>query len=72
MDFEVEGVRPRGRAMKTWSEVTEKGCQTRQIWIKGPLNGFLLLFTAQYTKKHSKLVALYHKISGRPVLDHTV
>jgi len=31
MDFEVEGVRPRGRPNKTWSEVIEKGCQTRQI-----------------------------------------
>jgi len=31
MDFEVEGVRPRGRSNKTWTEVTEKDCKTRQI-----------------------------------------
>jgi len=27
----VGGVRPRGRPKKTWSEVIEKDCQTRQI-----------------------------------------
>jgi len=27
----VEGVRPRGRPKKTWSEVKEKDCQIRQI-----------------------------------------
>jgi len=27
MDYEVEGVRPRGRPKKTWSEVIEKDCQ---------------------------------------------
>jgi len=26
MDFEVEGVRPRGRPKKTWSGVKEKDC----------------------------------------------
>jgi len=31
MDYEVEDVRPRGRPKKTWSEVIEKDCQTRQI-----------------------------------------
>ena len=31
MDYEVEGVRPRGRPKKTWTEVTEKDYQTRQI-----------------------------------------
>ena len=31
MDFEVEGVKPRGSPKKTWSEVTEKDCETRQI-----------------------------------------
>jgi len=31
MDCEVEGVRPRGRPNKTWSEVIEKDCQTQQI-----------------------------------------
>jgi len=30
MDFEVEGVRPRGRSKKSWSEVIEKDCQTQQ------------------------------------------
>jgi len=29
MDFEVEGVRPRSKPKKTWSEVTEKDCQPR-------------------------------------------
>jgi len=32
MDFKVEWVRPKGRPKKTWSEVTEKGCHTRQIY----------------------------------------
>ena len=31
MDFEVKGVRPRGRPKKTWTEDIEKDCQTRQI-----------------------------------------
>jgi len=31
MDFEVEGVRPRGKRKQTWSEVIEKDCQTRPI-----------------------------------------
>ena len=30
MDYKVEGVRPRGTSRKTWSEVIEKDCQTRQ------------------------------------------
>jgi len=30
MDFQVEDVRPRGMPKKTWSEVTEEDCQTRQ------------------------------------------
>jgi len=30
-DFEVEGVRPRGRPNKTSTEVIEKDCQTRQL-----------------------------------------
>ena len=32
----MEGIRPRGRPKKTGSEVIEKDCQTRQIyiWIK--------------------------------------
>jgi len=28
MDYEVEGVRLRGRPKRTWSGVTEKDCQT--------------------------------------------
>jgi len=31
MDYEVEGVRPRGRTKKTWNEVTVKDCQTQHI-----------------------------------------
>jgi len=31
MDYEVEGVRPRGRPKKSWSEVTEKDFLTQQI-----------------------------------------
>jgi len=30
MDYEVEGVRPRGRPKKTWSEVIEKDCQIQE------------------------------------------
>jgi len=31
MDFEVEGIRPRGGPKKTWSEVRENDCQSRRI-----------------------------------------
>jgi len=31
MDFEAEGARPRGRPKRTWSEVTEEDCQTKQL-----------------------------------------
>jgi len=31
MDYEMEGVRPRGRLKKTWIEVVEKDCQIRQL-----------------------------------------
>jgi len=31
MDYEVEGVRPRGRLQKTWREVVEKDCRTQQL-----------------------------------------
>ena len=31
MDFEVQDVRPRGRPVKTWIEVTEKDCHTQEI-----------------------------------------
>jgi len=31
VDYEVDGVRPRGRPKNTWSEVIEKDCQTREI-----------------------------------------
>ena len=34
VDYEVEGVRPRGRPKKTCSEVIEKVCQTPQICMK--------------------------------------
>jgi len=34
MDYEVQGVRPRGRPKKTWSEVTEKDSHTQQLWIE--------------------------------------
>ena len=27
MEYEVEGVRPRGRPKKTWREIVEKDCQ---------------------------------------------
>jgi len=30
MDFEVEGVRSRGRPKKTWTQVVEKDCQCQQ------------------------------------------
>jgi len=38
MDFEVEGVRPRGRPKKTWSKVMEKDCRTRQICREDAMN----------------------------------
>jgi len=38
VDFEMEGVRPRGRPKKTCSEVTEKDCQTRQICKEDDMN----------------------------------
>jgi len=31
MDFELEGVSPRGRPKKTWTEVIEKDCEARQM-----------------------------------------
>jgi len=38
MDYEVEGVRPRGRPKKIWecSDRKRLGCQTRQIFKKDP------------------------------------
>jgi len=36
MDYEVEGVIPRGRPKKTWSEVIEKDCHTQQRRCYGP------------------------------------
>jgi len=30
MHYEVEGVRPRGRRKKTWTDVVEIDCLTRQ------------------------------------------
>jgi len=38
MDFEVEGVRPRDMPKKTWSEITEKDCQTRQTCKEDAMN----------------------------------
>jgi len=31
MEYEMEGVRPRGRPKKTWREIVEKGCQARKL-----------------------------------------
>ena len=31
MEYEVEGSRPRGRPKKTWKEVVQKDCQTRNL-----------------------------------------
>jgi len=30
MEYKVEGARPTGRPKKTWIEIVEKDCQTRQ------------------------------------------
>jgi len=31
MEYEVEGVRPRGRPKKTWREIVEKDCQSCKL-----------------------------------------
>ena len=31
MEYEVEGCRPRGRPKRTWKEVVQKDCQTRNL-----------------------------------------
>jgi len=31
MEYEVEGVRPRGRPKKTWTEIVEKDCQACKL-----------------------------------------
>jgi len=31
MDYELKGVRPRGRPKKTWNEVIAEDCQTQKI-----------------------------------------
>ena len=31
MEYEVEGVKPRGRPKKTWREIVEKDCQVRGL-----------------------------------------
>jgi len=31
MEYEVEGVRPRGRPKKTWREILEKDCPVRKL-----------------------------------------
>ena len=38
MDYEVQGVIPRGRQKKTWTEVVEKYCRTRQQNTKDALD----------------------------------
>jgi len=38
MDYEVESVRLRGRPKKTWSEIMEKDCQTRQLCKEGAVD----------------------------------
>ena len=32
MEYEVVGVRPRGRPKKTWREIVEKDCQARKLY----------------------------------------
>jgi len=36
MDYEVEGVKPRSRRKKIWSEIIEKDCETQQTCSKEP------------------------------------
>jgi len=31
MEYEVEGVRPRDRPKKTWTEIVEKDCQAHEL-----------------------------------------
>ena len=31
IEYVVDGVRPRGRPKKTWSEVVERDCQAKQL-----------------------------------------
>ena len=31
MEYEVEGIRPRGRPKRTWKEVVQKDCQARNL-----------------------------------------
>jgi len=31
MEYEVEGVRPRGRPKRTWREVVQKDCQEQNL-----------------------------------------
>jgi len=31
MEYEVEGSRPRGRPRRTWRQVVQKDCQTRNL-----------------------------------------
>jgi len=31
MNYEVEGVRPKGRPKKTWTEIVEKDCQASKL-----------------------------------------
>jgi len=38
MDYEVNGVRPRGSSKKTWSEAIEKDCQIWQMCKKDAMD----------------------------------
>jgi len=31
MEYEVEGIRPRGRSRKTWRKIVEEDCQARKL-----------------------------------------
>jgi len=31
MEYEAKGARPRGRPMKTWTDIVEKDCQARGL-----------------------------------------
>ena len=31
VEYEVEGLRPRGRPKRTWREIVEKDCQARKL-----------------------------------------
>jgi len=39
MEYEVEGVRPRGRPKKTWREIVEKDCQVHGLNREDAIDG---------------------------------